>query len=144
MPQEEHFRKLERMYAAAPCNEYFRPRMTISQGRAEVTIKIRPDFFHTAGATHGSVYFKALDDACFFAVNSLVEDVFVLTASFNTYLVRPISSGEMKSVGRVVHASATLFTAEALLYDSRDKEIGRGSGNFVRSKISLRPETGYK
>jgi acyl-coenzyme A thioesterase PaaI-like protein len=35
---------------------------------------------HSIHAVHGSVYFKALDDAAFFAVNSLVEDVFVLTA----------------------------------------------------------------
>ena len=37
---------------------------------------------HAAGAVHGSYYFKVLDDACYFAANSLVSDVFVLTVSF--------------------------------------------------------------
>ena len=35
---EEHFRKLERMYAGAPTNRYFAPVIRISEGRAEVTI----------------------------------------------------------------------------------------------------------
>jgi hypothetical protein len=39
-----------------------------------VTGLVRPDFFHAAHAVHGSVYFKALDDAAFFAVASLVQE----------------------------------------------------------------------
>jgi uncharacterized protein (TIGR00369 family) len=142
--KESHYRKLERMYASAPVNEYFAPEMTISKGQAEVVIRVRPDFFHAASAVHGSVYFKALDDAAFFAVNSLVEDVFVLTVSFNLYLTRPVSKGDMKATGRVVHRSRNLFVAEADLVDSRGRQIARGSGSFVRSTISLSPELGYE
>ena len=81
------------------------PTMCVDEGYAEVVIPVRQDFFHAAGAAHGAVYFKALDDAAFFAVNSLVNDVFVLTVSFNIYLTRPISQGEMKAVGQVIHRS---------------------------------------
>lgn len=144
MAEEEHYRKLEHMYASGPVNEYFAPTLRVSQGRAEVTIPVRPDFFHAAGAVHGSVYFKALDDAAFFAVNSLVKDVFVLTASFNVYLTRPISEGEMKATGRVVHRSRRLFLAEAELVDTGGREIGRGSGTFIRSTMPLSPELGYE
>lgn len=144
MSNEEHYRKLERMYASAPVNEYYAPTMRISEGRAEVTIPVRPHLFHAAGAVHGVVYFKALDDAAFFAVNSLVEDVFVLTVSFNVYLTRIISEGEMKATGRVVHRSRRLFIAEAEVIDSDGREIARGSGTFMRSSISLSPEIGYK
>ena len=73
----EHFRKLERMYHAAPINQFYRPVLTVGEGSAELEIPIRPEFFHAAAAVHGSVYFKALDDAAFFAVNSLVTEVFV-------------------------------------------------------------------
>ncbi len=75
---EEHYRKLERMYAAAPVNAYFRPELKVSEGKAEVVIPVRPEFFHAAHAVHGAVYFKALDDASFFAVSSVVTDVFVV------------------------------------------------------------------
>ncbi len=139
-----HYRKLERMYAEAPVNGYYRPRLTVSEGQAEVVIPIRPALFHAAGAAHGSVYFKAMDDAAFFAANSLVEDRFVLTASFTVYFLRPISDGEMRAVGRVVHSTRNQFLAEADLHDTGNNLIGRGSGTFVRSKIKLSPEMGYK
>ena len=144
MTREEHYRKLERMYASAPVNEYYVPKMQVGEGRTELIIPVRPDFFHVAGAVHGSVYFKALDDAAFFAVNSLVDDVFVLTVSFNVYLTRPISEGEMKGTGRVVHRSRRLFVAESELVDSDGREIARGSGIFMRSTIPLSPELGYE
>jgi uncharacterized protein (TIGR00369 family) len=144
LTNEEHYRKLEHLYASAPINEYYKPTMHISDGRAEVTIAVRREIFHAANAVHGELYFKCLDDATFFAVNSLVDDVFVLTVSFNLYLLRPISSGEMRATGRVVFRSRQLFVAEADLVDQDGKEIGRGSGTFMRSAMPLSPEMGYK
>ncbi|NOY97953.1 MAG: PaaI family thioesterase [Chloroflexi bacterium] len=144
MTKHDHYRKLERMYATAPVNAYYAPNMRVSEGQAEVTVRVRPDFFHAANAVHGSVYFKMLDDAAFFAANSLVEDVFVLTVSFNLYLTRPISEGELVAAGRVVHTSRRLLIAESILTDSEAREIARGSGTFMRSKIPLTAEIGYK
>ena len=131
------------MYASAPINAYFAPRLTVSDGRAEVSIQVRPDFFHAAHAVHGSVYFKALDDAAFFAVNSLVSDVFVLTVPYNVYLTRPVTAGIMSATGRVVNRSKNLFIAEAEIVDGRGRSVGRGSGSFMRSAIPLSPAVGY-
>jgi uncharacterized protein (TIGR00369 family) len=143
LSNEEHYRKLERMYASATVNDHYSPTMRISEGQAEVVIPIRPDLFHAAGAVHGLVYFKALDDAAFFAVNSLVDDVFVLTASFNLYMTRPVSEGEMRATGRVVHGSRRFFVAEAVAVNSDGQEVARGSGTFLPSSIPLTPEVGY-
>lgn len=143
MPTAEHYRKLERMYLSAPINAYYAPTISISEGRAEVTIAVRPEFFHAAGAVHGAVYFKLLDDAAFFAVNSLVDDLFVVTVSFNIYLTRPLSEGEMRAIGRVAHRSQRLFIAEAELTDSSCREVARGSGTFMRSNIPLSSVPGY-
>ncbi len=131
------------MYASAPINAYFAPRLTVGEGRAEVSIPVRPEFFHAAHAVHGSVYFKALDDAAFFAVNSLVNDVFVLTVTYNVYLTRPVTSGVMTAVGQVVSRSKNLFVAEAELTDDQGRALGRGSGSFMRSAIPLSPAVGY-
>jgi uncharacterized protein (TIGR00369 family) len=132
------------MFASATANEAPAPTMRISEGRAEVTIPIRPDLLHAAGTAHGFVYFRALDDAAFFAVSSLVEDVFVLTTSFNLYLTRPISKGEMRATGRVVHGSRRFFVAESVAVDSDGQEIARGSGTFMPSSIPLSSEVGYE
>ena len=140
---EDHYRKLERMYLNAPCNIYYEPQIKISRGSSEVTIPIHKKFFHAAQATHGSVYFKVMDDAAFFAANSLVKDVFVLTVSFNVQFIRPISSGEMRAIGKVIYSSSRFYFSESIVYDSRNIEIARGVGNFVKSSIPLTPEIGY-
>jgi uncharacterized protein (TIGR00369 family) len=141
---EEHYRKLERMYLAAPINEFFRPAIQIGRGTAEIKISMDRRFFHAAQAAHGSVYFKSLDDAAFFAVSSLVEDCFVLTSSFNLYLLAPVSEGGVRSAGKVVRGGGSSFLAESVLYNEHDEEIARGSGMFVKSKIRLAPEMGYR
>jgi uncharacterized protein (TIGR00369 family) len=142
--RDEHYRRLERMYRSAPANEYFRPEIRIQEGTAEVSLTVRPDFFHAASAVHGSVYFKLLDDATFFAASSLVDDVFVLTASFNIYFLRPISSGVMTARGTIVSRSKRLFIGEGVLVDSESNEIARGSGTFMPSRVPLDERLGYR
>jgi uncharacterized protein (TIGR00369 family) len=144
MSNEEHYRKLEHMYLSAPVNEYYAPEIYISEGQAQVTIPVHPDFFHAANAVHGAVYFKLLDDSSFFAANSLVEDVFVLTVSYNVYFTRPVTEGLMKANAKVVQASRRLIIAESVVVDSEEREIARGSGTFMRSMIKLTEEIGYK
>ena len=141
---DEHFRKLERMYHGAPINRFFEPVLRVFEGRTEITVRVKPEFFHAANAVHGAVYFKALDDAAFFAANSLVSDVFVLTVTYNVYLTRPIADGEMRATGRVVHRSKNLIIADAEVLDSADRQIARGSGTFMRSQIALTPAIGYE
>ncbi len=138
-----HFHALERMYLGAPINELYAPSIQVGDGTAEVAIPVKPAFFHAAGAVHGSVYFKMLDDACFFAAQSQVEDVFVLTVSFTTYLTRPVTGGSLVSRGRVVHSGKNVLLAEAEVVGSDGKDVGRGNGVFMRSKIPLGPELGY-
>jgi len=140
----EHCRKLEQMYLVAPINSFYSPEIWISQGEAEITIRVKPEFFHAADAVHGSVYFKLLDDAAFFAVNSLIEEYFALTASFTTYLLRPISEGIMKASGKVVYTGGRSFIAESVVVDDEGQEIARGNGSFVTSKIKLAADMGYR
>jgi uncharacterized protein (TIGR00369 family) len=139
----EHYRKLERLYAAAPVTQWYGASITIDEGRAEVRIAVRSEFCHAANAVHGSVYFRALDDAAFFAVNSRVRDVLVLTVSFTVHFARPVTSGELRAVGRVLHASGRLFLAESEVLDSEGQLLGRGSGVFSRSGIRLDSSIGY-
>ena len=143
MTLDEHYRNLESMYAAAPVNQIYRPTMVVSDGEAEITMELTEQFHHSGGAAHGSVYFKMLDDAAFFAANSRETEVFVLTTSFTTYLTRPVSSGRLRAVGRVVNQNRSQFICDAVVYDGDDREIGRGNGLFVRSKAPLTSARGY-
>jgi uncharacterized protein (TIGR00369 family) len=140
---DDHCRKLERMYALAPINRYFEPILHVADGRAELSIPVKPEFFHAAHAIHGSVYFKALDDAAFFAANSVVTEVFMLTVSFNIHIVRPVSAGELRAVGTVVHRSRNLIVADAVAHDSEGRQVARGTGSFMPSRIALSSDLGY-
>ena len=144
MDKASHYHRLEAMYHAAPINEFYEPIINVSEGRAEISISVTPKLFHAGQAVHGSVYFKMLDDAAFFAANSLEPEFFVLTTSFTTYLTRPISSGSMHAVGKVVNFNRTQFIVESIVYNEKQKEIARGSGIFVRSKNRLNDTIGYR
>jgi len=143
--ERKHFEILVTMYDHAPINKWFRPALRIPvEGRAEIEMAVREDFYHAAHAVHGAIYFKVLDDATFFAVQSLVTDFFVVTTSFQLYFLRPVSEGHLLARGQVVSRSKRLYIAEGVLFDSRGKEVARGSGTFMPSSIQLGPELGYR
>ena len=141
--QHEHHRKLERMYAAAPINRYYAPILHVEDGAATVRMTVGEHLFHSAGGMHGSVYFKALDDAAWFAVNSQVHDVFVLTATFEVTLLRPVSTGTITAKGWVVAQHDGRIEAAAELFDDQGRCIARGSGQFARGRTPLSPAVHY-
>jgi len=144
MTDAAHFRALEKMYLAAPINRIYEPTLVVAEGHSEISIDVTEKFFHSAGATHGSVYFKMLDDAAFFADNSLESECFLLTLSFTTYFTRPILSGTIRSVGCVATRTGRQFIAESVIYDSHGQEAGRGNGIFVRGRHPLTEVESYK
>jgi uncharacterized protein (TIGR00369 family) len=142
--EHPHFETLVAMYDRAPINKWFRPRLRIpEEGRAEIEMTVREDFYHAAHAIHGAVYFKALDDATFFAAQSLVTDCFLVTSSFQLYFLRPVSEGQLLARGQVVSRSKRIYVTEGVLCDERGREVARGSGTFMPSSIKLGPELGY-
>lgn len=144
MTNREHYIKLENMMYSGPIVKLTGARVTVTKGEAHITLPVKKDFHHAAGTLHGALYFFALDTSAFFAVNSLVEDVFVLTTSFTTYITRPVSEGVVKAIGKAVYQNNSQFIGESVLYDSNNNEIARGNGIFVRSKIPLSDKIGYK
>ncbi len=141
----DHYKKLKNMYLSAPINTqmYETTQCEINMEKATITLTIAKKYFHTLGAMHGSVYFKLLDDAAFFAVNSIIEDVFVLTTSFNIHFLRPVSSGTITAIGNVTSKTEKGFVAESTLYNETGKKIAYGTGQFVKSKMRLTREIGY-
>ncbi len=142
----EHYRKLEQMYLHTNINSipYKSTAIHVEEGKATINWEVSGNFFHALDALHGSVYFKLLDDAAFFAVSSLVEDVFVLTSSFNLHFLRPVNSGILRSEGEIRFRSRQLFIADARLINNEGKEVAYGSGTFLKSKVRLTPEIGYR
>jgi uncharacterized protein (TIGR00369 family) len=116
----------------------------ISEGEAEVGLTVQEKYHHAGAAMHGAIYFKLLDDAAYFAANSVVEDVFLLTSSFNVNLIRPVASGKIRAVGKLKSQSKNLLIAESTIYNEEGKEVAFGVGTFMKSGVELTPEIGYK
>lgn len=142
--QEQHFKKLENMYHAAPFQELIKSKLKISEGEAELEMVIDPILHHAANAIHGFVYFKMMDDVAIFAANSMEKEFFLLTSSFNLYFLRPVQSGKIRGVGKVVSRTKSQYIAEAVIYNDENKEIGRGSGAFAVSRKTFADVLGYK
>ena len=139
-----HWRALEGLYRSAPINQLFRSTLTIpGEGRARIAFPVEPDTFHAAGAAHGTIYFKMLDDAAFYAANTLVTDRFLLTTAFNLHLTKPIRGGTIVAEGRWVSGRRRVLVAESRLVDEEGEEVGRGTGTFMRSRIALSGLSGY-
>jgi len=139
-----HYRALEALYASAPINALFRSDLEITgPGTSRIAFEIDDNVHHAAGAAHGTIYFKMLDDAAFYAANSLVSDRFLLTTGFNLHFTAPIRKGKAVAEGRWVSGKRRVFVAEARLIDAHGEEIGRGTGTFLRSRIALSGLAGY-
>lgn len=139
-----HYRALERLYRAAPVNLLFPSQLEIvGQGRSRLTFTVEPAVFHAAGAAHGTIYFKMLDDAAFYAANTLVTDRFLLTTSFNLHFTKPVRAGQVIAEGRWISGRKRVLVGESRLIDSEGDEIGRGTGTFMRSRIALSSLPGY-
>ena len=142
--ESAHFRALEQLYAQAPINRVFESRLEIVRaGVARIHFVLDERHFHAAGAAHGTSYFKMLDDAAFYAANSLVTDRFLLTTAFNLLFTKPLKAGPVIAEGHWVSGRRRVFVADARLVDVEGEEAARGTGTFMRSRIPLAGLPGY-
>ena len=116
----------------------------MGEGRARIRFMVDERVYHAAGAAHGTIYFKMLDDAAFYAANSMVSDRFLLTTAFNLHFTKPVRAGEVVAEGQWISGRRRVLIAEAHLIDSEGDEIGRGTGTFMRSHIPLASLPGYR
>ena len=143
--EQAHFAALESLYRSAPVNAIFRSDIRIGRaGECSIDFVVDERVFHAAGAAHGTLYFKMLDDAAFYACNSLVTDRFLLTTAFNLNFTRPLKEGPVVAEGRWASGRRRVFVAEARLIDASGEEAARGTGTFMRSHIPLSSLPGYQ
>lgn len=133
---EKHFRALEAMYQSAPFHNILPPvRLTVEPGACSLASVITSDLFHAGGSAHGFSFFRLLDDAAFFAAQSLETAYFLNTSLFSVNFLRPLTSGE-------VHCSATAevrgkaWEGKAELFQN-EKLCARAEGVFLKSRVLL-------
>ena len=126
------------MYGNAPINAIYKPVLSIEkEGTASIKYTVNDDHFHAGGYLHGSAIFKLLDDAAFFAAQSLEPRYFVVTASYNANFIRPINEGILVGYGTVIESTKTQIFADSVIKNEDGKLIAKGSGIFMKSTIDL-------
>src|SRR3546814_17774078 len=101
---QAHHRALESLYAAAPVNELFQSRLRIPEsGRSVIDFEVEEGLYHAAGAAHGTIYFKMLDDAAFYAANRMITDMFLLPTALHLLPTHPIKAGQDRAEGVGTH-----------------------------------------
>ena len=144
--ESKHCAKLEKMYLGCPINQSMYPSTEASfdaEG-ASISLQVDPTQFHAMGAAHGSVYFKLIDDASYFAAQAHVTDGYLLTVSMNLNFTRPVTGGRIVCCGKVVHKGRRLLVAEAEIKDAKGNLLAAGRGTFMPSGKPFSAEFGYR
>ena len=144
--ESNHWAKLKEMYLGCPINRSMYPSTQASFDDAEalISLKVDPTQFHAMGAAHGSVYFKLIDDASYFAAQAHVKDGYLLTVSMNLTFTRPVTGGRIVCQGKLVHKGRRLLVAEAEIKDSEGNLLAAGRGTFMSSGKPLTADFGYR
>jgi uncharacterized protein (TIGR00369 family) len=132
------------MYLKAPINDFYLPEIKIEEGRCEIRMEVKSGFFHAADAVHGSCIFKLLDDAAFFAVQSVVESNFILTHKFETTFKKPVKQGVIIGKGRFEISEGRDFFGVSEVRNSEGELIALGRGSFRVSNWALSSVAGYQ
>lgn len=142
--EQAHLQRLIHLFDTAPIQQtYSGLQMQLEAGKCRILYPVSPAFFHGALAMHGSVYFKLLDDAAYFAAATLAPDYFLLTTRFEIRLLRPVVDGELTATGTLDAENDRGFSASAEIRDNNNKLIATGTGQFVKSQIEWKNLSGY-
>ena len=141
---DDHFVRLANMYHSANVNQSIPSCLTVQKGQAEVHMRVSSAYWHSAEGMHGCVYFKGLDDAAFFAANSMESSGLLMTAGFEVTLMRMVSNPSVKALGYFERREGRKLWARSELFDDHDNLVAKGSGLFIVSDIELMTIDDYR
>lgn len=108
-------------------------RITESEpGRVVVEIEAGPEHRHGGGVVQGGVITQIADAAMGMSLATLQEDgIWNTTIELKINFIRPVVSGRVRAVGRVVEMRQTLLFSEADVLDKEDRLVARASSTCM-------------
>jgi uncharacterized protein (TIGR00369 family) len=128
-------RRAEGLLTAAP-DGWMRTlgaRITESEpGRVVLEIEAGPEHRHGGGVVQGGVITQIADAAMGMSLATLQEDgVWNTTIELKINFIRPVVSGRIRAVGRVVEMKQTLLFSEADVLDDQGRVVARASSTCL-------------
>lgn len=102
-------------------------------GRASLTMKIRPDMLNGAGWLQGGIYVALADEAIALALYTLLdENERIATIDEHTSFIKGVSTGTVVATGRVVRKGRRVAFADGEVRSAADGAIlSRTSASFA-------------
>jgi uncharacterized protein (TIGR00369 family) len=142
---QDHYRKLERMYMSARIQKkYPGIHLTVDKRHAMISLPVDESYHHAGGYMHGSVYFRLLDDVCYFAAMSEELNHFYVTSEFSIQFFRPLKNGIIRAESNEIKWLENEFHVKGTLYNEEGKKLASGSGIFKKSRYQLDESVGYR
>jgi uncharacterized protein (TIGR00369 family) len=128
-------RRAEALLTAAP-DGWMRTlgaRITESEpGRVVLELEAGPEHRHGGGVVQGGVITQIADAAMGMSLATLQEDgLWNTTIELKINFIRPVVSGRIRAIGRVVEMKQTLLFSEADVLDEKDRVVARASSTCM-------------
>jgi uncharacterized protein (TIGR00369 family) len=101
-------------------------------GRVVLELEAGPRHRHGGGVVQGGVITQIADAAMGMALATLQEDgLWNTTIELKINFLRPVISGRIRAVGRVIEIKQTLMFSEADVLDEQDRLVARASSTCL-------------
>jgi acyl-CoA thioesterase len=101
-------------------------------GTGTATIDITDKHHNPNGVVHGAVLFALVDTAMGKATMSVLdESTFCATIEMSLRFIRPVGSGSVLAVAKVLKRGQHVVHLDAQIHDSQDRLIATGYGTFA-------------
>jgi uncharacterized protein (TIGR00369 family) len=131
----QNVRRAKGLLAAAPDGwmQTLGARITESEpGRVVLELEAGPEHRHGGGVVQGGVITQIADAAMGMSLATLQEDgLWNTTIELKINFIRPVVSGRIRAVGRVVEMKQTLLFSEADVLDEQDRVVARASSTCM-------------
>ena len=129
-----HLDQIISYYKDHPMHKDLEIDVDYTQGKAQVGLTVHKSILNLVGILHGAIYFKLIDDACFFAGLSLNKSNFIATSSMSIHYLKPVSKGRIIADAAVVDQVGKKYVCEAAIQDLNGVKYAFGSGMFIEPK----------
>lgn len=127
-------RRVKKALTTVPYAEFLGLELAeIAPGRATLVLPVRKELTQNHGVVHGGAVASLIDSATAFAIITLLEPKErVTTIDLTISYLRPVTTGQMRGVARVIRAGRRVFCASAEVFDSRGRLTATALTTYIK------------
>tara|TARA_Y100001970_G_scaffold263886_1_gene349844 strand:- start:126 stop:548 length:423 start_codon:yes stop_codon:yes gene_type:complete len=128
------FNDIIEQYINHPMHKNLNMSVHFGKESAAVSMTIHESILNLVGTLHGAIYFKLIDDSCFFAALSAKESHFVATSNMTIHYVKPASEGNLVAKANIITKRNRMYLCKSTIMNDKEDILAYGSGSFIEPK----------